>query len=98
VTRPLTLTGEPVNGLVQSVSLENPVEGRISQVYSVKLPALTTVTSGMAVKVLTCAAEPDLVGQVILLDTVSRNGLAMLRKCVGQVSRTVNQEGKEVLA
>lgn len=98
VTRALTPAGAPIKGLVQSVSLENAVEGRINQLYSVKLPKRTPVEPGMAVKVLACGSEPDLVGQVILLDTVSRNGLAMLRKATGQVSRVVNQEGKEALA
>lgn len=97
VTRALIPLGT-VDGLVQSVSLENAVEGRVSQLYSVKLPKGTVIAEGQAVKVLACAAEPSLVGQVILLDTVSRNGLAMLRKCTGQVSRIVNQEGKEAIA
>lgn len=98
VTRALTPVGQPIQGLVQSVSLENAVEGRVNQMYSVKLPLATVVNEGMAVKVISCAAEPQLVGQVILLDTVSRNGLAMLRKATGQVSRVVNTEGKEALA
>ncbi len=98
VTRELTAVGDPIKGLVQSVSLENAVEGRVNQLYAVKLPVGTVVTEGMAVKVIACAAEPQLVGQVVLLDTVSRNGLAMLRKGTGQVSRIVNQEGKEALA
>lgn len=98
VTRALTPVGAPIKGLVQSVSLENAIEGRVNQLYSVKLPVGTVVAEGQAVKVISCAAEPALVGQVVLLDTVSRNGLAMLRKCTGQVNRVVNQEGKEALA
>jgi len=98
VTRALTPAGDPLPGLVQSISLENATEGRVNQLYSVKLPVGTPVVEGQAVKVLACVAEPQLVGQVVLLDTVSKNGLAMLRKGTGQVSHIVNQEGKEALA
>lgn len=98
VTRTLTPVGAPIAGLVQSVSLENAAEGRVNQLYSVKLPVGTAIEEGQAVKVLASELEPELVGQVVLLETVSRNGLAMLRKGTGQVSRIVNQEGKEALA
>jgi hypothetical protein len=43
-------------------------------------------------------AEPDLVGKVLLLDKVSQNGLAMLRKAVASDFDMVNQEGKGGLA
>ena len=98
VSRELTPVGAPIKGLVQSVSLENAIEGRVSQLYSVKLPVGTEIEEGQAVKVLACDREAALVGQVVLLDTVSRNGLAMLRKGTGQATRVVNQEGKEALA
>lgn len=98
VTRSLTPVGQPIPGLVQSVSLENAVEGRVNQAYSVKMPKDTAVHEGQAVRVMSCAAEPALVGQVVLLDTISLNGLAMLRKGTGQITRVVNQEGKEAIA
>ncbi|QZD98599.1 hypothetical protein SEA_JUICER_11 [Microbacterium phage Juicer] len=95
VTRELTLAGDPVSGLVQSVTLENAVEGRVSQAYSIKVPQGTAISEGQAVKVLVCRQEPALVGMVLLLDTVSRNGLSMIRKCTASVARTVDQQGKE---
>lgn len=98
VTRSLTEAGEPIAGLVQSISLENAIEGKVTQLYSVKVASGTALAPGQAVKVLSCLAEPDLVGQVILLDNVSRNGLSMIRKATGQLSNVVNQEGKEALA
>lgn len=98
VTRALTPVGDPVAGLVQSVSLENAVEGRMSQTYSIKVGRTVPLSAGQAIKVLVCRQEPDLVGQVLLVDTMSRNGLALVRKGFGSVSQVVNQEGKEALA
>lgn len=97
VTRSLTPVGAPVTGLVQSVTLENAVEGRVGQTYAIKVSRATPLELGQAVKVLTCRQEPDLVGQVLLVDIMSRNSLALLRKGYGSVSKVVNQEGKESL-
>lgn len=98
VSRPLTPVGEPVAGLVQSVTLENVVEGTMSQAYSIKVARFTELRPGQAVRVLVCRQEPDLVNQVLLLDTVSRNGAALLRKATGNLQKVVNTQGKEALA
>lgn len=97
VTRTLTALGAPVAGLVQSVTLESVVEGRVNQAYSIKVPQGTVISEGNAIKVLVCRQEPDLAGMVLLVDTVSRNGLAMIRKGTASVARTVDQQGKEAI-
>lgn len=95
VTRELTAAGEPVPGLVQTTTLENAAESNVTNIYYVKLASKTAVRAGQVVKVLECRAEPDLVGKKLLLDKVSQNGLAMLRKAVASDFQVVNQEGKE---
>ena len=95
VTRELTKAIEqPVAGLVQSTTLANAVESRTEGVYSVKIYRGTPLKAGQAVRVMYCRMEPDLVGKVLLIDKVSLNGLAMLRKAVASDFETVNQEGK----
>jgi hypothetical protein len=98
VTRALTPVGNPIPGLVQTTTLQNAVESRTDNTYSVKVARGTAVQPGQAVRVVTCLAEPDLVGKVLLLDKVSQNGLAMLRKAVASDFDMVNQEGKGGLA
>jgi len=98
VTHVLTPVGDPVDSLVQTVTIENTVEGTVSQAWSVKFRQGTSVEEGQAVKVLRCVQEPSLVGKVLLLDSVSQNGAAMLRKAVAQTFTKVNQEGKEGLS
>lgn len=94
VTKDMTPAGDPVPALVQSLSLENTVEGITSSAWSVKVRQGTTISAGQAVKVLRCAQEPSLVGRVLLLDKVSENGAAMIRKAVAVSTKPVNQEGK----
>lgn len=98
VTRALTAVGQPVPGLVQTTTLAYAIESRVDSVYSVKVARGTALAAGQAVKVLTCLAEPSLVGKVLLLDKVSQNGLSLIRKGIATDARVVNQEGKEVLA
>ena len=86
--------GEPIAGLVQTTTLANAVESRVDSVYSVKVARGTVIAAGQAIRVVTCLAEPDLVGKVLLLDKVSKNGLAMIRKAVASDFEVVNQEGK----
>lgn len=97
VTRELTAVGEPVAGLVQSTTLENAAESQTQQIFSVKVPYLTVIRAGQAVRVISCLMEPDLIGKTLLLDKVSLNGAAMLRKAVASEATVVNQEGKEAL-
>lgn len=97
VTRSVTPVGEPVAGLVQTVSLENTTEGTVSQVVSVKVPKRTALVVGQAVRVEACLAEPSLVGQVFLIDSVSQNGLAMIRKGFASRFTVAQQQGKGAL-
>lgn len=87
-----------VPGLVQTTTLANAVESRTDSTYSVKVAAGTALRAGQGIEVVSCVAEPDLVGKVLLLDKVSHNGLAMLRKAVASDFDMVNQQGKEGLA
>lgn len=98
VTRALDEVGAPIAGLVQTISLESAVDGRVTQVFSIKVPRGTALNPGQAIRVEACLMEPALVGKVILVDTMSKNGLAMLRKGYGSTFENVNQEGKEGLA
>lgn len=98
VTRTLTPVGTPIAGLVQTTTLANAVESRTDNVYSVKVARGTVLSAGQAIRVITCLAEPDLVGKVLLLDKLSKNGLAMIRKGVASDFKVVNQEGKEGLS
>lgn len=95
VTRALTPVGEPIPGLVQTTTLENAIESRTESTYSVKVARGTAIAAGQAIKVTRCVQEPDLVGKTLLLDKVSQNGAALIRKAVAQDFENVNQEGKE---
>lgn len=97
VTRELTAVGEPIPGLVQTSTLENAAESQVSSLYSVKVAKGTVLEAGQAVRVVACIAEPALVGKTLLLDKVSKNGLAMIRKAIASDFEVVNQEGKEAL-
>lgn len=97
VTKPLTLLANGIPALVQTTTLENAVESRTSSVYSVKVSQGTKIYAGQVVEVVTCIQEPDLVGKKLLLDKVSKNGLAIIRKAVASDFEVVNQEGKEGL-
>ena len=89
--------GEPIPALVQTTTLANAAESSTDSVYSVKVAQGTALSAGQAVKVLSCRMEPSLVGKTLLLDKVSQNGLAALRKAVASDFEVVNQEGKEGL-
>ncbi|WNO28257.1 hypothetical protein SEA_GAREY24_10 [Microbacterium phage Garey24] len=98
VIKSLTPVGDPVAGLVQSTTLQNAVESKVETVFSVKVARGTALEAGQAIRVVSCVAEPDLVGKVLLLDKISQNGLALIRKGVASEATVVNQEGKEGLA
>ena len=89
--------GEPIPALVQTTTLANAAESSTDSVYSVKVAQGTALSAGQAVKVLSCRMEPSLIGKTLLLDKVSQNGLAALRKAVASDFEVVNQEGQEGL-
>lgn len=89
--------GEPIPALVQTTVLQNAAESQTSNLYSVKVAQGTVLEAGMIIGVESCVQEPSLVGKKLLLDKVSENGLALLRKAVASDWDIVNQEGKEDL-
>ena len=90
--------GTPVAGLVQGTNLQNAIESKTETTWSVKVALATPMRSGQAVKVLSCAQDPTLVGKTLLLDKVSQQGAAMIRKGVATTVETINSQGKEGLA
>jgi hypothetical protein len=98
VIRPLTPVGDPVAGLVQGTTLQNAIESKTETIWSVKVALATPMRSGQAVKVLSCVQDPTLVGKTLLLDKVSQQGAAMIRKGVASTVETINSQGKEGLA
>lgn len=94
VERPITNLGEPVPGLVQTTILGNAIESRTDAVYSIKVARGTALSAGQAVKVVSCVLEPDLIGKILLIDKISKNGLAMIRKAIASDSEIVDQQGK----
>lgn len=98
VTRSLTPVGEPVAGLVQTSVPQGAVESTTTRIFSVKVPRATPLRAGMAVRVVTCLMEPELVGKVLLIDSVSLNGASMIRKGFASDAVVVNQQGKEAIS
>ena len=97
VTFPLTLVAANVPGLVQTTGLQSAAESIVLNSYSVKVKRSTALNPGMVVVVITSAAEPALVGQRLMVDKVSLNGLSMLRKAVALDYDVVNPQGREAL-
>lgn len=93
-TRALTAVGGPIPALVQTTTLANAVESMVENLYSVKVAVSQPITAGQAVKVTRCTREPSLVGKTLLLDKISQNGLALIRKAVARDFDYVNGEGK----
>ena len=100
VTRQLAPLGEPVNGLVQTITnlLANAVESMTETTWSVKVDAEVPLRDGMAVQVLVCQQDPSLVGEVLLIDRVNQSGMNLIRKGVSASFMTVDQQGKAVMA
>lgn len=97
VNIPLTLLATGIPALVQETTLQNAVESRTEVTYAVKVSRDTVMLRGMVVRVDACHEDPSLVGTRLLLDKVSKNGMATLRKGVAAKWENVNQEGKGAL-
>lgn len=98
VTRSLDKSRQPIQGLVQTTTLANAAESAVTNTYSIKVPRGTELVKGQAVEVVSCRAEPSLVGRVLLVDKVSENGIALIRKGVATDFYNVNQQGKAGLS
>lgn len=94
VTRTLSKLANGIPALVQTTLLANAVESQVVNLYSVKVARGTVITAGMVVEVVQCIQEPSLVGKKLLLDKVSQNGAAILRKAVASDFHQVDQQGK----
>lgn len=80
--------------LVQTTTLNNAVESAVENTYSIKLPSGVAVKAGQVVEIVECDREPSFVGKKLLIDKISQNGLALIRKAVAHDYEVVNQEGK----
>lgn len=98
VTRSLTPVGDPVPGLVQTSVPQGAVESTTTRIFSVKVPQATPLQAGMAVRVVACLMEPELVGKVLLIDSMSLNGSSFIRKGFASDTVVVNQQGKEAIS
>lgn len=94
--RKLTEVKHDIPALVQTTTLQNAVESAVTNLYSIKVGWGTPMYAGQAIRVTKCDREPDLVGKTLLLDKMSQNGLAVIRKGVASDFHVVDQQGKLV--
>lgn len=97
---PATLTAlqHNVQCLVQTLEIPLPVEGVVVQQYSIKVPRGTKLDPGMAVLVTRCWREPSLQEKYLLVDSVSENGSALIRKATATKFRQLDSTGKEQIS
>lgn len=97
VSKSLTEVDTNVAALVQTITLENAVESRTANTYSIKVAQGVELVAGMVIEVEACHQDSSLVGKKLIIDKVTQNGLAMIHKAVASDWSIVNQEGKEDL-
>lgn len=85
------LMGYPA--LVQATTLNNATESAVENTYSIKVALGVGLKPGMVVEVTRCVQDPSLVGKRLLVDKISENGAALIRKAVAHDYHIVNQEG-----
>jgi len=91
-SRTRELVHSQVRSLVQATSTD-VVEGLGDVTYSVKLPTTTEVQPGMLLVVTVCTREPSLVGMELMVDSISEDGLSIIRKCIAHSYTTVDHQG-----
>lgn len=91
-SRTRELVHSQVWSLVQATSTD-VVEGLGDGTYSVKLPTTTEVQPGMLLVVTKCTREPSLVGMELMVDSISEDGLSIIRKCIAHSYTTVDHQG-----
>lgn len=91
-SRTRELVHSQVRSLVQATSTD-VVEGLGDVTYSVKLPTTTEVQPGMLLVVTMCTREPSLVGMELMVDSISEDGLSIIRKCIAHSYTTVDHQG-----
>ena len=80
--RDLVPLANGIPGLVQTMALPSAEEGISQSTYSIKVEPATALQAGMVVEVDQCEREPSLTGKRLLVESVSENGLALLRKAI----------------
>lgn len=97
---PATLTAvqHDVQCLVQTTEIPQPIEGVAVQRYSIKVPRGTSLKPGQVVQITRCWREPSLQGVYLLIDSVSKNGAALLRKATATRFHQVDGTGKEQIS
>lgn len=97
---PATLTAvqHDVQCLVQTTDIPQPVEGVAVQQYSIKVTRSIALKPGQAVLITRCWREPSLQGAYLLIDSVSENGAALLRKATATRFHQVDGTGKEQIS
>lgn len=91
-SRTRELVRSQVRSLVQATSTD-VAEGLGDVTYSVKLPTATGVQPGMLLVVTMCTREPSLVGMELMVDSISEDGLSIIRKCIAHSYTTVDHQG-----
>lgn len=91
-SRTRELVSPQVRSLVQATSTD-VVEGLGDGTYSVKLPTTTEVQPGMLLVVTMCTRESSLVGMELMVDSISEDGLSIIRKCIAHSYTTVDHQG-----
>lgn len=86
------LMSKELKCLVQATSTD-VVDGLADTAYSIKVPTGTNVSPGMLLVITQCAREPSLVGVEPMVDSISEDGLSIIRKCIAHAYSTVDHQG-----
>lgn len=97
-TSEFTTVAAGVSALVQGITDSGtPQEGLMTKQWSIKVSKRTSVNPGVIIKVVESKSQPDMAGFRILVDEVSHQGMALIRKCIGQGFHAVDPQGKDGL-
>lgn len=86
------LVSREIKCLVQATSTD-VVDGLSDIAYSVKVPTGTGLSPGMLLVITQCTREPSLVGVELMVDSISEDGLSIIRKCTAHAYSTVDHQG-----
>lgn len=86
------LVSREIKCLVQATSTD-VVDGLGDIAYSVKVPTGTGLSPGMLLVITQCTREPSLVGVELMVDSISEDGLSIIRKCTAHSYTTVDHQG-----
>lgn len=86
------LVSREIKCLVQATSTD-VVDGLGDIAYSVKVPTGTGLSPGMLLVITQCTREPSLVGVELMVDSISEDGLSIIRKCIAHSYTTVDHQG-----